>query len=50
MLDKLKNFISHPVVTWLVFAVLLGISTYLAMILYNLGKVIWWLYNITKPV
>jgi hypothetical protein len=50
MLHKIKNFISRPLVTWLIVAVLSCVSVYLTIILYNIGKVIWWLYNITKPV
>jgi hypothetical protein len=50
MLRKIKNFIFHPVVTWSIFVVILSISIYLTIILYNIGQVIWWLYNITKPV
>lgn len=45
----LSNLLKNPIVEWLLTLLLFGVTIYLLVILYNVGSVIWWLYNLTKP-
>jgi hypothetical protein len=48
-MNKIKEFFLKPWVQIVLVTCSAAISVYLIWILYNIGQIVWWFYQVTQP-
>jgi hypothetical protein len=48
-MSKIKEFFQKPWVQIVLAAISLSITAYLVWILYHIGQLVWWFYQVTQP-